>query len=154
MELIIRSNLYGKDRRWLGGWKLRCLGRIWQIEHESDQTKKFRSRAIQKNTCLFSGFKFPLGNLELLYILASGQSCTWWGKEVLGQEWIIVGKGILGSQDIVLIVCSLGSGKVCGPTEIVVFELSSNDEQQSNKQREMWRSIPETQNSTGEKQPI
>lgn len=53
-----------------------------------------------------------------------------------------------------LIVCSLGSGKVCGPTEIVVFELSSNDEQQSNKQREMWRSIPETQNSTGEKQPI
>ena len=27
--------------------------------------------------------------------------------------------GILGSQDIVLIVCSLGSGKVCGPTEVV-----------------------------------
>ena len=58
--------------------------------------------------------------------------------------------GILGSQDIVLIVCSLGSGKVCGPTEVVVFEPSSHDEQESNKQREMWRNTPETQNSTGE----
>ena len=41
---------------------------------------------MQKNTCLFSGFKFSLGNLELLNIPASGQSCAWWGKEVLGQE--------------------------------------------------------------------
>lgn len=58
--------------------------------------------------------------------------------------------GILRSQDIVLIVCSLGSGKVCGPREVVVFESSSHDEQESNKQREMWRNIPESQNSTGE----
>ena len=55
--------------------------------------------------------------------------------------------GILWSQDIVLIVCSLGSGKVCGPREVVVFESSSLDE---HKQREMWRNIPESQNSTGE----
>lgn len=40
-----------------------------------------------------------------------------------------------------LIVCSLGSGKVCGPTEVVVFEPSSNGERKSNKQREMWRNI-------------
>lgn len=52
--------------------------------------------------------------------------------------------GILGSQDTVSNVCSLASDEVCGPTEAMVFELSSNDEQESNKQKEMVRNIPET----------
>lgn len=44
-------------------------------------------------------------------------------------------------KDMMSIVCSLGGGEICGPTE--VFELVFNDEQESDMQRETVRNIPE-----------
>lgn len=51
------------------------------------------------------------------------------------------------------IVCSLGIGELCGPTEVMVFQPGFNDDQESNKQREMGINIPEIQNSISENHP-
>ena len=55
---------------------------------------------MQKNTCLFSGFKFPLGNPELLNIPASarvvlGGERKCWDRNELLLEWVFLDHKIL-----------------------------------------------------------
>lgn len=66
-------------------------------------------------------------------VLGGERKC--WNKNELLLEWVF-----LDYKDMVSSVCSLGSGEVCGPTEVTGFELGFNDEQDSNKKKEIWRS--------------
>lgn len=55
------------------------VGRSWHAEHETTQTRMFRTIAVyNKITLAIWWLGFPLGNLEVLYILANGQNHGAW----------------------------------------------------------------------------
>ena len=81
--------------------------------------------------------------MELLYKLANKQSWCLVGKESVGTRMNYCWNGCSWIIKIWCHLCSLGSSEVCGPTEVVGFELGFNDEQDSNKKKEIWRNIPD-----------
>lgn len=108
------------------------------------QTKGFRTKAVHnRRTRAFSvAWRSPeeTGNcsinwpMDRVMVLRGKRTC--WDRNELLLEWMF-----FDHKDMVSIVCSLGSGEICRPTE--VFELAFNDEQESDMQRETGRNIPE-----------